>query len=133
MESKNVISYSRLYGLTLANVTANDLIGIDNLETIQMINIYEKIDDLSDLQEAIKTRNENLFRETVNAILSVCYPSDLIRHGRKFHIEDDVYLYTCFDRSMYLIGNDNGDIWSVHSTLPEQYREVINKIIHPDN
>jgi hypothetical protein len=133
MESKNVISYTRLYGLTLANVTTEDLIGIDNLETVRMINIYEKIDDLSNLREAIKTSNETLFRETVNAVLSVCYLSDLIRYGRKFHIKDDVYLYTCIDRSMYLIGNDHGDIWSVRTTLPEQYQEVINKIIHPDN
>ena len=86
------IDFESLYNLTINNCTADDLLGIDALETQCEINIYEKIDDMTNLKTALATQNEQLFTEVVNTILCLCYPEEM-KHVSKSVTNDDGIIY----------------------------------------
>jgi hypothetical protein len=129
MDSKNVILFSRLFGLTMDNVTADDLIGIDNLMSDRRTNIYEKIDDMNALVTGMRTYNRPLFNETVNMIIATCYPSELFSHSQKWRLPDGATVYTCFDRAMYVIVDD-GEICSIHNVSPSDFAQITDDLIN---
>ena len=94
------INFETLYNLTINNCTADDLIGIDALETQCEINIYEKIDDMTNLKEALATQNEQLFMEVVNEILCLCYEDKMILISKSITNDDGTIYY---DEKHYLI------------------------------
>jgi hypothetical protein len=94
------IDFETLYNLTINNCTADDLIGIEALETQCEINIYEKIDDMTNLKEALTTQNEQLFMETVNTILCLCFEDEMIQVSKSVTNEDETIYY---DELHYLI------------------------------
>ena len=97
------INFETLYNLTINNCTTDDLIGIDALETQCKINIYEKIDDMTNLKEALATQNKQLFTEVVNTILCLCY-FDEMKQISKFITNDNENIY--YNEMHYLIFGD---------------------------
>ena len=86
------IDFESLYNLTINNCNADDLLGIDALETQCKINIFEKIDDMTNLKTALATQNEQLFTEVVNTILYLCYPDEMKQISNSI-IDNDGTIY----------------------------------------
>jgi len=87
------IGFESLYNLTINNCTADDLIGIDALETQCKINIYEKIDDMTNLKVALTTQNGQLFMEVINTILCLCYPDEMKQISKSVTNNDGIIYY----------------------------------------
>jgi hypothetical protein len=115
------ITFDRLYHLTTENIRVHDVGGIDVLETLCNVNVYEKNNDIHHLIESMKTGDTEMFTEVVNSILTICYPDEIKRQCESITKNGKTIYY---DQSRGLIFGE----WFTKTVIPAKINEEIEKL-----